>query len=239
MTLPALIALDTAGEFCSVALRARGTDRVQSEHVGARHSERLLPMLAELLGREGFELAEVDAIAFGAGPGSFTGLRIACSVAQGLAMGLGKPLIPVGNLEALAMRSLRRRAAARLVAAIDARMGEVYWAAYDAVRETGTGRYGLRARSRPALASVPELVERAAEHAPARLVLDRIDPARLVGHAGEMEALDPADAGDLLDLAEAAWLGGRTVTAEEAAPVYVRDRVALTIDERRERAAAA
>ncbi|MCK6430350.1 MAG: tRNA (adenosine(37)-N6)-threonylcarbamoyltransferase complex dimerization subunit type 1 TsaB, partial [Burkholderiaceae bacterium] len=122
---PILLAFDTATDVCSVALAIGGEIVESSETVGHAHSERLLPMIDALLAQRGLRLADCDAIAFGAGPGSFTGLRIACSVAQGLAWGAGKRVIPVGNLAALARRACDGRSAARrVVAAVDARMRE-------------------------------------------------------------------------------------------------------------------
>src|SRR5258706_7642337 len=121
-----LLALDTSTEYCSAAL-LRGEELTHREaHAVQRHSELILPMIEDLLGAGGLELEQFDGIDFGAGPGSFTGLRIACGVAQGLAFGAGLPVVPVGTLIALAQES----GASRVIACLDARMGEVYHAAY-------------------------------------------------------------------------------------------------------------
>src|SRR5262249_23857565 len=105
--------------------------RERVEQAGQRHSELLLPMVRELLAEEGIALADLDGFAFGAGPGSFTGLRIACGVAQGLALGPGKPVVGVPPLEAMAEAARLRYGATRVLAALDARMQEAYLAAYE------------------------------------------------------------------------------------------------------------
>jgi tRNA threonylcarbamoyladenosine biosynthesis protein TsaB len=210
---------------------ARGAHVVErSEVVGHHHSERVLPMAQQLLLDEGVVLAEVDAIAFGAGPGSFTGLRIACGVAQGAAYGIEKPVLPIGNLAALALRAGELAAGAqRVAAAIDARMNEVYWAVYDL-----------------ADGDVVEVVApslSAADALPA--LLAPLAPDTLAGDALTVfaEALAPitaehrvpqarASARTIALLAQRAHARGESVAPERAMPLYVRDRVALTIDER-------
>lgn len=127
-----LLAFDTSTEYCSAALYLSGQLLVREELAGQTHSDRLLVMLRELLSEAGVSLSQLDALAFGEGPGSFTGLRIACGVAQGVALGAGLPVIPVGTLEALA----EANGADRVLACLDARMGELYCAAYQ--RSQGT-----------------------------------------------------------------------------------------------------
>src|ERR1700754_806760 len=144
MTETVLFALHASTEFCSVALLAarspadcvRGAPAeprvwVRHEATGAVSSTRLLPAIRELFEEAGLALSACDAIAFGAGPGSFTGLRTATGVAQGLAFGVGCPVVPIGTLLACA-ESARRRdpSTTRVLAALDARMDEVYWADY-------------------------------------------------------------------------------------------------------------
>ncbi|MDZ7652228.1 MAG: tRNA (adenosine(37)-N6)-threonylcarbamoyltransferase complex dimerization subunit type 1 TsaB [Burkholderiaceae bacterium] len=230
MTAPTLLAFDTATEVCSVALARAAHVVERSEVVGQHHSEHVLPMAQQLLLDEGVLLAEVDAIAFGAGPGSFTGLRIACGVAQGAAYGIDKRVLPIGNLAALALRAGELEAGARRVAAaIDARMNEVYWAVYDL-----------------ADGDVVELVApslSAADALPA--LLAPLAPDTLAGDALTVfaEALAPiavehrvpqarASARTIALLAERAHARGEAVAPALAMPLYVRDRVALTIDER-------
>src|SRR6185295_9013360 len=120
-------AIETSTEWCSVALWREGAIVGAERHAPNRHSELVLPMLESIFEREKFTFAELDAVAFGAGPGSFTGLRIACGLAQGLAFGRGLPVIGVSTLEALAEEC----GAPRVVACIDARMREVYYSALE------------------------------------------------------------------------------------------------------------
>ena len=125
-----ILALDTATEACSAALLS-GDGSVYERHDIAprRHAELILPMVDGILTEAGLGLNDLDAIAFGRGPGAFTGVRIAAGVTQGLALGAGLPVIPVSSLAALAQPALGK--AAIVLPAIDARMGEVYWAAYE------------------------------------------------------------------------------------------------------------
>jgi tRNA threonylcarbamoyladenosine biosynthesis protein TsaB len=122
-----ILALDTSSEHCSVALWLEGELRGLERLAGQRHTEMVLPMVDELLAQAGLELPRLSGIAYGAGPGSFTGLRIACGLAQGLALGAGLPVIGVSTLEALAEAC----AAPRVIACLDARIGEIYHAAYE------------------------------------------------------------------------------------------------------------
>ena len=120
------LGFDTSSCYCSIALWIDGEILSRSILAEQRHSELLLPILQELLAKSELTLTHLDGIAFGAGPGSFTGLRIACGVAQGLAFGSGLPVIGISTLEALAQQA----GANNVITAIDARMGEIYHAAY-------------------------------------------------------------------------------------------------------------
>ena len=121
-----LVALDTSTEFLSLAVAVGDSVRSVHQHVGQQHAELTLPSLSRLLQEQGIGLDAVDAIAFGNGPGAFTGLRIGCGLAQGLALAHEMPLIPVSTLAVLAASV----SASRVLACLDARMGQVYWAAY-------------------------------------------------------------------------------------------------------------
>ena len=224
---PTVIALDTATEYCSVAI-AHGAKLVQSEvEAGQSHSRRLLPLLQHLLDDVGLALGDTDGIAFGAGPGSFTGLRIACGAAQGLAYGLDLPVIPVGNLEALAAAAQELEPGARRIGvALDARMNEAYWAVY------ACGPDGLHEIAAPALARFSELAQ----------TLERFSVDAAAGNAFALTAAPTgvralpavrASAGVIARIARSALSEGNGVAAHLAAPLYVRDRVAQTVDERR------
>ena len=125
-----ILAIDTATEACSVALLANGTVQELFEIIPRQHTERVLPMVDELLSLNEISLSALDAIAFNAGPGSFTGVRVATSVAQGLAFTQNLPVIPVSSLAALAQLAFRQEQKTCVLSAIDARMNEVYWGCY-------------------------------------------------------------------------------------------------------------
>jgi tRNA threonylcarbamoyladenosine biosynthesis protein TsaB len=230
-TNPIILAFDTATDVCSVAL-ATGESVVEAaETVGHSHSERLLPMIDSLLVSRSLQLRDCDAIAFGAGPGSFTGLRIACSVAQGLAWGADKRVIPVGNLAALAQRAFDERPRyRRVIAAVDARMREAYWAVYERRDDV------LVEIAPPALGAADELGSLFDRFAPDAVVGDALRAfPDLAGHPARWQRRPDlrASAASIAALARSAWLAGRTMAPQEAAPLYVRDRVALTVAERR------
>lgn len=227
---PVLLALDTATSVCSVALAAGGATHELVREVGQRHTEHLLPMVDELLTAHARTLAECEAIAFGAGPGSFTGLRVACGVAQGLAFGIDRPVIPVSNLAALALDVFERRPAVRRVlVAQDARMNEAYCAAY------GFADGDLIELAPAQLAAPDQLVRLADLHAAQAIAGSALqsfaDDLRAFG--GERVADAAAGARSIAELALVALRAGAVVDAAAAAPLYVRDRVALTVEERR------
>ena len=231
---PTLLAFDTATDVCSVALAHGGRVAERSETVGQRHSERILPMVEALLREADLQLPDCDAVAFGAGPGAFTGLRIACGVAQGLAFGAGRPVVAVGNLEALALAAADAwPGVRRVLAAVDARMQEAYWAlfAIDAGFPSPM--------SAPALASSGELAEICRREAPDLVAGNalRAFPELDAGLACARAADVCASAASIARLAVRKFADGGAVQAELAAPVYVRDRVALTVEERRAAAA--
>jgi tRNA threonylcarbamoyladenosine biosynthesis protein TsaB len=232
MTFPTILALDSATETCSVALLTPAGTICRAENVGQRHSERALPMVDEVLQEAGITLKSVDYLAFGAGPGSFTGLRIACGLVQGLAWGCGKPVIPVGNLLALAARALAEAPECRTVlCAIDARMHEAYCAVYQRGSEI------IEIRS-PSLAKPHVLTELArGVDAVAGDALTVFPEAW--SDAGDLRFPSlRADAADIARIASSPAMRARAVAAQDAAPLYVRDHVALTTDERRARAVA-
>ncbi len=126
-----ILAIDTSTEACSAALLVGDTVLARAEEPGRGHSDRILGMVAEVLAEAGLALAALDAIAAGVGPGAFTGVRISVAVAQGLAFGATLPVVPISSLEALAFERMQRGAAG-VLACLDARMAEVYWACYRA-----------------------------------------------------------------------------------------------------------
>ncbi|MFQ2613265.1 MULTISPECIES: tRNA (adenosine(37)-N6)-threonylcarbamoyltransferase complex dimerization subunit type 1 TsaB [Aeromonas] len=219
-----ILAVDTATEACSAALLVGDTLYSRWEEAPRDHTRKILPMVQALLDEAGLSLDELDAIAFGRGPGSFTGVRIGISVAQGLAFGAGVPMIGVSTLAAMAQGAHKLEGAEQVLAAIDARMDEVYF-----------GHYAL-------VDGVMTLVGEEVVSEPAALVQarDKLTGAvSCVGTGFETygEALGgladvlmasqvrfPA-AADMLPLARQAWFAGEAVPVEQATPVYLRDKV--------------
>ena len=223
-----ILAFDASTEVCAVALGdgARWAERV--ENAGQRHSELLLPMIRSLLDEARLALADVDGIAFGAGPGSFTGLRIACGVAQGLALGANLPVVGVATLEAMAETARTTHGWTRVVAALDARMQEVYLAAYE--RDGERWRVHLEpCVVKPDAAPVPAGRWSGAGNGFAAY------PALRERLAGVLSACDERilpTAVAIGNLALPRFAAGEGVAARDAAPLYVRHRIALTTAER-------
>ncbi|SAK79858.1 family M22 non-peptidase [Caballeronia calidae] len=250
MTRTVLLALDTSTEFCSVALLladsasapaqsavaphyVNGDTRVWFRHeaTGAVSSTRLLPAVRELFDDAGLALADCAAIAFGAGPGSFTGLRTATGVAQGLAFGLSVPVVPVSTLLACAEAARLRDAAIapRVLAALDARMDEVYWADFEFDAASGDWRtLHSAALDAPGALPLPDVPFALAGNAAAAFG-DRL-PAVAAAAQVDREALPHALPVALIGLR--AFQAGKAVAPELAAPEYVRDKVAQTTAER-------
>ena len=220
-----LLAIETASDACSCALLADGDCFERHRLAPRQHAELVLSMVRELLAEARLELAGLDALAFGCGPGSFTGLRVAAGVVQGLAYAANLPVVPVSSLQALAQGARRESGSARVLAAFDARMGEVYWGVYE---DRGGGLMSACMHDR---VSAPEAVPLpggsgwlgAGEGwgAYPRLLGERIGE-RLSGT--EPDRL--ARALDVATLARAAHAGGAGVSAARALPVYVRNEVA-------------
>ena len=221
-----VLALETSTEYCSVALWLDGTVVDRCELVGQKHSELLLGMLDALLEKTGVKLAQLDGIAFGMGPGSFTGVRIACGVAQGLAFGASLPVAGVCTLQALAEASGKPR----VIAALDARMGEIYHAAYEKHDDAWV------------TVSEPRLCK--PEDAPPVPGKDWFGAGsgfalhgEVLGkrYAGQLQGVDGAavpQAAAIAELGAAQFVLGRGADAAEALPLYLRDKVALKISER-------
>ncbi|MDE0155709.1 MAG: tRNA (adenosine(37)-N6)-threonylcarbamoyltransferase complex dimerization subunit type 1 TsaB [Gammaproteobacteria bacterium] len=217
-----ILALDTATEACSAALLCDGSVYERHDIAPRRHAELILPMVDAVLAQAGLGLDGLDAIAFGRGPGAFTGVRIAAGVTQGLALGAGLPVIPVSSLAALAQPALGN--AAVVLPAIDARMGEVYWAAYD------SGQDGLAAALVDEQVALPDAVRVPSNRqifgvgsgwGTYRERLERVLHGRLSGIDPERFPL----AKNMLPLAVREYNKGRCVSPEQALPVYLRDNV--------------
>lgn len=224
-----VLALETGSEWCSVAV-GDGTRWVaRSRNTGQAHSERIMPMLDEALAEAGIALRDLGGIAFGAGPGAFTGVRIACGIAQGLALGTGVPVVPVSTLMALSEVARRVHGWTHVLAAQDARMGEVYVAAhrFDAGRWHEIAAPAVRS---PALVTLPD-TKGASWFAAGSGFAAYPDLGSTLAHSGIDAGLRP-DAQAVGTLALPVLRAGGGVAAELALPIYVRDRVALTTAER-------
>jgi tRNA threonylcarbamoyladenosine biosynthesis protein TsaB len=186
------------------------------------HAQQVLPMVQQVLEEAGVSMAEVDAIAFGRGPGAFTGLRIAVGVVQGLAFALDKPVLPVSSLAAIARRAWRIEGASQIAVAIDARMDEVYWGCY-ALEDGHMQLQGIEQVCAPEQACLPRSAtgEWLAAGTGWAAYAGRIN-VPVYGHASE--SLPHAE--DIAMLALHDWQQGRAVDAEQALPVYLRDQVA-------------
>ncbi|TAJ78452.1 MAG: tRNA (adenosine(37)-N6)-threonylcarbamoyltransferase complex dimerization subunit type 1 TsaB [Gallionellaceae bacterium] len=221
-----ILALETSTEYCSVALWQDGAVTARCELVGQKHSEMLLGMLDGLLKDAGVTIKQIDGIAFGKGPGSFTGVRIACGVAQGLAFGANLRVVGVCTLQALAQASGRDK----VIAALDARMGGIYLAAYE--------------KHRDAWVTVIEPCLCKAEDAPVVVgdgwfgagsgfaLNDAALSARYDGHLSGVDAHAVPHARAVAQLAAAEFAKGNALDAALALPLYLRDKVALKTSER-------
>ncbi len=218
-----ILSLDTCTESCSAALQSKGIQYSELAIVPREHSQRILPMVDSVLNQAKIKLADVDLIAYGRGPGSFTGIRICTSMTQGLALGLDIPVIGISTLQTMAQAVFDDEGAEHIIAAIDARMGEVYWGQF--IVSNG----------------IAELVGSEAVIAPnlVRLTLDTelMIVATGTGFDAYPELLELScniktaqkikfpDAKSMIALAKRGVAEGLTTTVDELAPVYVRDTV--------------
>ena len=220
-----ILAIDTATEACSVALLNEDRLLAHFELCAREHTQRILPLVQQILQEGGVALKELDALAFGRGPGSFTGVRIGIGIAQGLALGANLPLIGVSTLKTMAQSAWRLHGASRVLAAIDARMGEVYWAEYQRDEQGNWQGEETEAVLKPDAAAArmaalsgqwacvgtgwqawPQL----AENSTLALTLSDV-------------TLPCAE--DMLPLAQQALAAGMTVAPEHAEPTYLRNEV--------------
>lgn len=226
-----LLALDTAMEACSVALLSGDTLLTRYEEPGRGHAERILPLIDTVMVEGGLKLRDLDCLAVGRGPGAFTGVRIAISIAQGLAFGAGLKVVPISDLAALAQRGAKD--ASTILACSDARMGEVYWAEFavdsdglvsavseerlSAPAEVRLSRPGAWAGVGRGFAAYPDLIA----------LLDDSRNSNVTVHDNFLPRAE-----EIARLAARDWLRGAAVQPEEALPVYLRDQVTHNLSQK-------
>ena len=226
-----LLAIDTATEACSAAVLSEGRLHERYQLAPREHNRLILPMVSELLKESGVEPAELDAIAFGCGPGSFTGVRIAAGVAQGIAFGLGLPVIPISTLAALSLEAMDAEGVELSYACIDARMNEVYWGVYEREGRGGVRLVGCESVMPPAdviglqgksgvgvgsgWATYPEVLADQLGSGLGNILPDRFPRAAFIAKLGALSLKH-----------------GGGLPAEQALPVYLRDNVARKPDKR-------
>lgn len=233
--MPKILAIETATEACSAALRCGDALIERSEIAPRRHAELILPMIESLLAEAGIARAQLDGIAVGRGPGAFTGVRLAIAVAQGLALALDIPVVPVSSLAALAQDAPYGEAA--ILAVIDARMGEIYAGAFR------RGANGLvEALGEETVGKADELIlpHHARESGTCvvgsgwKAYRDALAP-RLSAPPVFADGARYPQARAVARLAVPLFAAGRGVAPEQALPVYLRDKVALTLEEQKAR----
>lgn len=225
--MPTLIAFDTSSDIASVSLMKKGGVLTRYSSGVATHSQAILPMIGALLKEAGISMADCDAIAFGCGPGSFTGVRTACGVAQGLAFGADLPVIPVVSLLSMAETCRNSHHATDVLAILDARMKEVYWAQYR-YDENGTWQTITEPRITPPEGVMPVGRPEACGNG---LIAYADAFANLVVGAKHIDVIPDSTA--VAILGQAAYRRGDTIPAREASPLYLRNKVAYTTRERR------
>ena len=243
MTNLTLLALDTSTEACSVALLYNGEKTYLNELAQRTHAKRILPMVDEILTDSGLKLNQLDALAFGRGPGSFTGVRVGAAIAQGLALGADLPVIPISNLTAMAQAAFELYQAENVAAAIDARMNEVYFS--QLVREkkcTDFGQFFIWKNLIPEQVCSPEkalvqLANSTALNITTSTALNIATSTALrVGTGWNAYAqfatkgltgsdIELPDARYMLELARVEWLQQKMISALEIEPIYLRNEV--------------
>lgn len=224
-----LLAIDTSTEACSAALWLDGELRERYEITGRDHTQKLMPQVASLLAECGVSYSQLDGIVCGHGPGSFAGVRIGVGYVKGLGLALDKPVLGVSSLAMLALRVAREHGVTQVLAAIDARMNEVYFGAFEV-------QDGKLRQLAPEIVAPPTAVPAMSEGRWAAAgtgwgtYRDLLDNAVAVDLVQVLPEALP-HAGDALLLALPEFEAGRAINADDLAPVYLRNKVALTLVE--------
>jgi len=226
-----ILALDTATEACSATLLDGARRISRYEEPGRGHAERILAMIDAVLGEAKLRLADVDGIAVGRGPGAFTGVRIAISVAQGLAFGADKKVVPISDLAALAQRCADEHDARTVLACIDARMSELYWGCYERdasglVTLVGEEHLGKVADVR--LPSGSEWYGAGSGWGVEALALR----VQSMGGGSRLQPRLFPRSDEIARLAVPAFVAGDALAPQDALPVYLRDQVAVPMSQK-------
>ncbi len=222
-----ILAIETATEACSAALYIDGEISERYKVAPRQHAELILSMMDQLLAEAGLHLSQLDALAFGRGPGSFTGVRIATGVIQGAAFGAQLPVIPISTLAALAQGHYRISGAHRILPAFDARMNEIYWAAYEVVTDNQVTLVEAEQVAMPDQVTLPGGNSGGwwgvgTGWATYSEILTQRMGERIVAIKGNLLC----SAQDVAQLAVRGYEAGEAIAAEQALPVYLRDQVA-------------
>ena len=225
-----LLAIESSTEFLSLALQADAEMHVFHEHTGPAASQRILPEIQRLLTQARLTLTELDGIAYGMGPGAFTGVRVAVGVTQGLAFGADLPVVGVSSLQTVAQAAWLAPQAEKVLVCLDARMGEVYHAAF--IRQQNewlevSAPVVCKPHDAPAVEGGDWLAAGSGWH----IFADALS-AQYAGSVREIHADLLPTAQAMLTLAQPQFTAEQTQSADQAAPLYVRNRVALTVSER-------
>ena len=218
-----ILGLDTATEACSAAVWIDDEVIERYELAPRRHATLILPMIEAVLGESGITLSQLDALAFGRGPGSFTGLRIAAGVVQGIAFAADLPVAPISTLAAMARGAMQESCSDRIAAAIDARKNEVYWGCYAAAESGDVVLLGDERVCPPTAVAIPDPGDWIGVGSAWTVYRDILQQ-----HAPVREAWGDyyPRAGDIAALGSLMYERGEAVSAEQALPVYLRDNVA-------------
>ncbi|KMJ44757.1 hypothetical protein AB204_12535 [Xenorhabdus khoisanae] len=219
-----ILAIDTATEACSVALWNEGVVEAQFEISPREHTQRILPMVRDVLSKGNLSLQQLNALAFGRGPGSFTGVRIGVGIAQGLALGAELPMLGVSSLKTMAQGAFRLKGATNVLVAIDARMGEIYWGQYSRNSQGEWQGDETEAVLKPeqAQAIMSSLSGEWAIAGTGWEAYPQLLDSHLTLVASEI-TLPHAE--DMLPLAIRMWEAGEATSVEHAEPVYLRNEV--------------
>ncbi|MFM2320205.1 MAG: tRNA ((37)-N6)-threonylcarbamoyltransferase complex dimerization subunit type 1 TsaB [Pseudomonadota bacterium] len=224
-----LLALDTSSDACSAAVLTSAACFTEFEMTPRAHTQLILPMVESVLKQANLSLADLDAIAFGRGPGAFTGVRIATGVAQGLALAANKLVLPVSTLATLAQQAYQQLQAQKVLVALDARMGEVYWGKYRVV----AGQLLLEGEEQvltPSAIDLPKDSGWIAVGSGWSAYPELAERAQRLVSATYADWLPAAEF--MASLAWQDYQAGRALPAEQAQPIYLRNKIAQTTQER-------